>query len=112
MSSTTKVITAQVGAKLVTIQLGMPSPIGARKVSADMFGAVGTLLKFSNGSYMLSIELRELKKVWSVNAKTIAQCTDKFFAELRYQNSLIEAAQSREEYDLNNHEHNKSDWDF
>jgi len=122
MSSTSKIITAQVGAKLVTIALGSANSSGARKFSADMFGALGTLQKRQNNYYSLSVELRELGKYFSTTGSTIAQCTDKFFSELRYQNEQIEAAQidteqlpanlfcstqTREEYDLNNYEHAK-----
>jgi hypothetical protein len=120
MSSTSKFITAQVGAKLVTIELSSVNTLGARKFTADMFVSVGTLLKFSNGTYMLSVELRELKKIWSCSGSAIAQCTDKFFSELRYQNEQIAADQppadlfqddqTREEYELNNHEHEKCYW--
>jgi hypothetical protein len=125
MSSTTKFITAQVGAKLVTIELGSVNSSGARKFSADMFGAVGALVKSLNWGYVLSVELPELKQKWSANGSTIAQCTDKFFSELRYQNSLIEAAQidtiqppadlfdtepTQADHELNQHEHDKSYW--
>jgi hypothetical protein len=121
MSSTSKIITAQVGAKLVTIELSSVNTLGSRKFTADMFGSVGTLLKFSNGTYMLSVELRELKQKWSASGSTIAQCTDKFFAELRYQNEQIAAEtppsdlfqddQAREDHELNQYEHTKADWD-
>jgi len=130
MSSTSKIITAQVGAKLVTIALGSANSSGARKFSADMFGALGTLQKRQNNYYSLSVELREIGKYFSTTGSTIAQCTDKFFSELRYQNEQIEAAQieaaqidteqlpanlfcstqTREEYDLNNYEHDKANW--
>ena len=125
MMTASKFITAQVGAKLVTIELGSPSTVGARKFKADMFGAVGALVKSLNWAYVLSVELRELKQIWSCSGSTIAQCTDKFFAELRYQNSLLEAAQietiqlpadlfqdseAQGEFDLNNHEHDKANW--
>jgi len=125
MSSTSKIITAQVGAKLVTIELGSANSSGARKFSADMFGALGTLQKRQNNYYSLSVELREIGKYFSTTGSTIAQCTDKFFSELRYQNEQIEAAQintaeppadlfqddqTREEYELNNHEADKANW--
>jgi hypothetical protein len=125
MTGSSKFITAQVGAKLVTIALGSVNSSGARKFSADMFGAVGALVKSLNWGYVLSVEFPELKQKWSASGSTIAQCTDKFFAELRYQNSLIEAEQidtaqppadlfqddqTREEYDLNNYEHEKCYW--
>lgn len=128
MTSSSKFITAQVGAKLVTIELSSPSAVGARKFKADMFGAVGTLVKSLNWAYVISVELRELKQMWSCSGSTIAQCTDKFFAELRYQNEQIEAAQidtiqppadlfadgadspTREDFELNNYEHTKADW--
>jgi hypothetical protein len=125
MTGSSKFITAQVGAKLVTIELSSPSAVGARKFKADMFGAVGSLVKSLNWGYVLSIDFVELKQAWSCSGSTIAQCTDKFFAELRYQNSLLEAAQietiqlpadlfqdseARGEFDLNNHEHDKANW--
>lgn len=125
MTGSSKFITAQVGAKLVTITLGSANSSGARKFSADMFGALGTLRKCQNNCYLLSVELRELGKYWKTMGKTIAECTDKFFIDLRYQNEQIEAAQidttqppadlfqddqSREEYELNNHEADKANW--
>lgn len=128
MTSSSKFITAQVGAKLVTITLSSANSHGARKFGADMFGAVGTLKKFQEKYYSLTVELREIGKFFSITGNTIAQCTDKFFAELRYQNELIEAAQidtiqppadlfddgadspTREDYELNQYEHTKADW--
>jgi hypothetical protein len=124
MSSTTKFITAQVGAKLVTIALGSANSVGARKFSADMFGAVGALVKSLNWGYVLSVEFPELKQKWSASGSTIAQCTDKFFEELRYQNEqiaaqintdqppadLFDTEPTREEYELNNHEADKANW--
>lgn len=125
MQKAAKIITAQVGAKLVTITLGSANSNGARKLGADMFGAVGTLKKLQEKYYSLTVELREIGKFFSTMGSTIAQCTDKFFNELRYQNEQIEAAQMNTElppadlldteptladHELNQHEHDKCYW--
>ena len=131
MSGTSKFITAQVGAKLVTIELGAVNPHGNRKFKADMFGAVGALINSTKEGYLLMVELQELEKkywYWTCWGSTISQCTDQFFAELRYQNERLEAAQidtaqppadlfcdgadspTRDDYELNNHEANRANW--
>jgi hypothetical protein len=124
MTGSSKIITAQVGAKLVTIELGSPDKHGARKLSADMFGAVGCIKNQGKG-YFLSVDLREIDQAVFVTGSTIPQCTDKFFSELRYFYSVIEARkintaeppadlfedeQSQDDYDLERHEADKANW--
>jgi len=124
MTGSSKIITAQVGAKRVTIEISSPDKHGARKLNADMFGAAGCIKNQGKG-YLLSAELHEIEQMIFVTGSTIPQCTDKFFSELRYFYSVVEAPkintaeppadlfedeQSQDDYDLERHEADKANW--
>lgn len=103
MTSSSKVFTAQVGAKQVNVTL-----IGETLYSDAYNGAC--YFSKVRGQYKVNCRFSQDGIVYEADgsAKTQHGVIDLFFAEMRVAAEQIEAA--RAEHDLNNYEHTKADW--
>jgi hypothetical protein len=121
MTGSTKVFTAQVGAKQVNVTL-----IG-ETLYADAYNGAAYFSKKAGQGYKVSCRFSHDGIVYESDgyAKTQHKVLDLFFSEMRVVAEQIEAAQieselppadlfqddqTREEYELNNHEADKANW--
>lgn len=120
MTGSTKIYTARVGAKQVNVTL-----IG-ETLYADAYNGAAYFSKV-RGQYKVNCKFSHNGIVYEADgfSRTQQGVLDLFFAEMRVAAEQIEAAQintelppadlfddsqSREDYELNNHEHTKADW--
>lgn len=123
MTGSTKIYTAQVGAKLVNVTL-----IG-ETLYADAYNGAAYFCKV-RGQYKVNCTFSQDKTTCESlgYAKTQHKVLDLFFSEMRVAAAQFEATQidtaqppadlfcdgadspTRDDFELNNHEHTKADW--